>query len=457
VSKTVDLSDQLAPKEKHYRARIKRFIRAMEPNSIAIIASLPERTRSNDTEHPYRQSSDILYFNGFDEPESALVFSNVGDRRGKLIMFVREKDAKREQWTGIRAGVEGAKKYFADEAHTIDKFEEVLRELIASADNVYYKFGHNEHFDRRVNSVWSKMASPRTLHNPEDITHGLRMIKSAEEIKLMAEAGRISAEAHKAAARRCRPGLKEYQLQATMEFVFKDNGAMSPAYTSIVANGGSGWVLHYISNQGELKKGEMVLIDAACELRGYAADITRTFPVSGKFNEAQRQIYQLVLDAQLAAIDVAKPGANLAQVHMAAADVLRRGLVKLGLLSAQMRTSKGEQQAVKAIKDGKLKKLATLSTFFPHGTSHWLGLDVHDVGTNGTRSDRAKDRPLEPGMVFTVEPGLYFDAKDKSVPAKYRGIAVRIEDDVLITKGGNRVLTSGVPKEIVEVEKLMAR
>lgn len=458
MTKTTTRAERLGAKEKHYRARIGKFARQMKPNSVAVIVSNPERTRSNDTHFPYRQSSDILYLNGFDEPNSALLISNVENKRGKVTMFVTPKDPAREQWTGIRAGVEGAcERYLAEEAHPSEKFEEVLRKALAEVDNVYYKFGHNGEFDRRFNAVWTSMASPRSLHNPEDILHGLRMIKSSEEIALMAEAARISAEAHCAAARRCAPGVKEYQLQATMEFVFRDHGAMAPAYGSIVANGASGWVLHYVSNDGDLKAGEMVLIDAACEYKGYAADITRTFPVSGKFTPAQRQIYQLVLDAQLAAIAAAKPGATLRQIHEIASDVLRRGLVALGLLPKEMRTAAGEQRIIKAIKDGKAKQQPTLATYYPHGTGHWLGLDVHDVGTNGTRSDVAKTRSLEPGMVFTVEPGLYFDANDTNVPKKYRGIAVRIEDDVLITASGHRVLTGGVPKEIDDIEALMSR
>jgi Xaa-Pro aminopeptidase len=409
-----------------------KFLGALKPNSVAIIVSNPERTRSNDTEYPYRQSSDILYLNGFPEPESALVFHKVSRKETKLVMFVRAKDAAREQWTGIRAGTEGAAAhFFAAEAHTVDKFEEVVGKLIASSDNVYYKFGRNPEFDKRFEKIWAE--GQRNLLNPENILHGMRMFKNAAEVRMIEEAARISAEAHIAAAKRCRPGLKEYQLQATMEFIFTDNGAMAPAYTSIVANGPSGWVLHYISNQGGLKRGDMVLIDAACEYQGYAADITRTFPVNGKFTAEQAQVYQLVLDAQEAAINAAKPGATLRDVHETAQKVLSDGLAKLGISEEHIRA------------------------FFPHGTSHWLGLDVHDVGTNGTRSDKGKARKLAPGMVFTVEPGLYFAADDTRVPEKYRGIAVRIEDDVLVTEAGNRVLTSLVPKAIADIEAMMRR
>jgi len=449
------------PTAQHYRSRIEKFAARLEPSSVAIIASNTEQTRSNDTEYPYRQSSDMLYLNGFDEPESVLVITNIGNQPASVIMFVRPKDASREQWTGIRAGVDGAKsRHLAAAAYTIDKFDEVVGALIAQANNVYFRRGGNEPVNKRVSALLD--TAPRTLRNPQDILHEMRMFKTEEEIALMQEAARISAAAHVAAAKRCAPGLMEYNLQATIEFVFADNGAQAPAYGSIVANGGSGWVLHYVSNRGELKDGDMVLIDAACEVHGYASDITRTFPVNGKFTEAQREIYQLVLDAQLAAIKVAQPGATLAQVHQAAADSLKAGLVKLGLLPADAKTGNAGPAPGSAAR-GLLEQLGvvpaevTLSTFFPHGTSHWIGLDVHDVGSNGTRSDRGKDRKLEPGMCFTVEPGLYFASDDTRVPEKYRGIAVRIEDDVLIVADGNRILTAGVPKAIDEIEQLMAK
>jgi Xaa-Pro aminopeptidase len=354
----------------------------------------------------------------------------------------------------LRAGLEGAKSaYFADESYTTAEFQGIVSQLIAKADHVYHKAGVNETFDKGVNAILS--SASRTLHNPEDITHEMRMVKDKEELRLMQEAARISADAHCAAARICRPELMEYNLQATIEHVFMNNGAMAPAYTSIVATGGNGWVLHYVQNDAQMKAGELVLIDAACEYKGYAADITRTFPVSGKFSAAQSEIYQLVLDAQLAAIDSAKPGTTLAEIHQVASDMLRKGLVNLGLLDKNMKTAKGERRMIEAMKNGKIEKMPTLATYYPHGTGHFLGLDVHDVSNDGKRSAPAKLRALEPGMVFTVEPGLYFASDDVNVPKKYRGIAVRIEDDVVITKNGCRVLTHTVPKEIAEVEKLM--
>jgi len=456
-SHTAERAKKLRISKVQYRARMRKFVAAMKPNSIAVIVSNPARTRSNDTHYQYRQSSDVLYLNGFGESDSVLIFSNVGKKTVSLTMLVPPNDALLEQWNGFRAGVEGAKKdYLADEAHPIGDFAKILAEQLEDADHVYYRVGLHDELDEIFLKVWQKY--PRPMYNPEDITHEMRMVKSAAEIKIMAEAGRISAEAHCAAMKRSAPGVTEFQLQATMESMFLDQGATAPAYGSIVATGASGWVLHYVSNQGILQDGEMVLIDAACEYQGYASDITRTFPVNGKFSPAQREIYQLVLDAQKAAIKAVKPGVTLAKVHSIAANVLRRGLVKLGILPECMRTARGEKAIKAAMEKKKVKKsLATLATFYPHGTGHWLGLDVHDVGTNGTRSGKAKERPVESGMVFTVEPGLYFSATDRRVPKRYRGIAVRIEDDVLVTEDGHSLLTSGVPKEIEDIEKLMAR
>lgn len=448
-----------------YSSRLERFATSLKPNSVAIIVSNPERQRSNDTEHQYRQSSDVLYLNGFPEPEAALVVTNF---KGKVerIMFVREKIRAREIWTGIRLGEQGAKtSYLADKAFINDKFGEVVGKLIARADHVYYAFGHNEDFDKKFRALWLSHQQ-RPLFNPEDIIHEMRLFKSDEELAVMARAAQISAEAHCEAMRLTRPGMFEYQVQAALEAVLKFNGCESPSYTSIVGGGNNAVILHYITNKDVLADGQIVLIDAAGELEGYAADITRAFPVSGKFTPAQREIYDLVLAAQLASIKAAVAGSTLEKVHDAGARVLRRGLVKLGILPAEMGTKTGERKALKAYarehaaakKAGKPLPRAplTLLSFFMHGTSHWLGLDVHDVATNGTRSDKGKKRKLEPGMVFTVEPGLYFDKKDRRVAARFRGIGIRIEDDVAITTGGTVILSAGVPKDADEIERLMA-
>ncbi len=427
----------------------------MLPNSIAFIVSNPERVRSNDTEFPFRQSSDVLYLSNFPEPQSVLILSNV-NKKAEFKMIVRPRDRHKEIWTGRRFGSEGAKENFGcSEAYTFDQFAAVIRAALAEAKNVYYKFGCNEELDELFEPEWKK--SSCSLHNPEPITHEMRMVKNAEELEMMRRAGAISAEAHCTAMRACRPGMMEYQIQAELEHVFKSRGATGPAYTSIVASGDNAIILHYIENNMPLKNNELLLIDAACEYQGYASDITRTFPVNGKFTEAQLEIYNLVLDAQKAAISIAKPGVTLKQLHDKASHVLRKGLIELGVLSASMTNLEAEEKALKHnSKNGNRATPVVLRDLFMHGTSHWLGLDVHDVGTIGTRSKHAKLRPMEVGMVFTVEPGLYFDPEDKRLPKKYRGIGVRIEDDVVITRKGCEVLTADVPKEPEDIEELMA-
>ncbi len=442
--------------EKVLVQRRKQFVSEMLPNSVAFIVSNPARIRSNDEEYPYRQSSDVLYLSNFPEPESILILSNFG-KRAEFKMIVRPKDREREIWTGRRFGVEGAvQKFGCQAAYTIDQFVAVVIEVLAQAENVYYKFGINEELDKLFEAVWRR--SGCSLHNPEMITHQMRMIKNVSEIKLMRRAAAISAEAHCVAMEICQAGMMEYEIQAEIERLFKLRGASGPAYRSIVAGGNNSLTLHYLENNTSLKNGELLLIDAACEYQGYASDITRTFPVSGKFSEAQREIYNLVLEAQEAAITIAKPGVTLKQVHEKAANTLRKGLVDLGVLSASMSTLEGEEKAIKQVgKNGNKSTPVVLRDVFMHGTSHWLGLDVHDVGTIGTRSTRAKSVPMVPGMVFTVEPGLYFDPEDKRLPKRYRGIGVRIEDDVVITPTGCEVLTNGVPKLAREIEKLMAK
>ena len=446
-----------------YAARIKDFASRMKANSLAIIVANPERTRSNDTEFEFRQSSDLLYLTGFNEPEAALMVSKI---RGKVTstLFVRPKDRAREIWTGIRQGVEGAKANFAcDQAFTVDQFAKEVAAAISKAKVVYYKFGNSEHFDAQFDKAWK--SEQRTLENPETIVHEMRLFKSERELDIMRHAAKISAAAHCEAMRLCQPDSTEYQLEAIIESVFRFNGADFTAYNSIVAGGNNAVILHYTTNNDPLKYGDLMLVDAGCEYQGYASDITRGFPVNGKFSDGQRTIYQLVLDAQKAAIEAGVAGSTLTKVHQAAAKVLRAGLYKLGIISRAVSTAAGERKALqayaKAVAAAKTSGAAapaepvTLRSFFMHGTSHWLGLDVHDVGTGGTRDPYGKKRKLEPGMVFTVEPGLYFDKDDTRVPEQFRGIGVRIEDDVAITADGHEILTAGVPKEIHEIEALM--
>ncbi len=452
---------QAAPvaKKVSYQKRLQEFWQQLEPNSAAILVSNPERTRSNDTEHPFRQSSDIVFLNGFPEPNCVLIVTKFDGKQG-VIMLVQPKDRAREVWTGVREGVEGARKsYFAREAESIEQFDEVIGKVLGQAQNVYYRFGLNEEFDDKFRKLWQPGQKP--LLNPDRILHEMRLFKDAEELKLMRYAASVSAEAHKQAMRACKPKVSEKQLQAVLEFVFNAYGANGPAYNSIVAAGNNAVILHYTRNDSLVEAGDLVLIDAACEYGtiagGYAADITRTFPASGKFTAAQKEVYQLVLESQLAAIRTAKPGVKLINVHLAASRVLTRGLTKMGILPAP--STSARKPRAKA-DDESRKKPLELRDFFMHGTSHWLGLDVHDVGAydKDNPGDRRgkKRRELEPGMIITVEPGLYFDKDDKRVPARYRGIGIRIEDDVLITESGNEVLTAAVPKSVEEIEALMA-
>lgn len=441
--------------KKEFAERRQRFVSKMLPNSLAVIVSNPEQTRSNDTHYPFRQSSDVLYLSNFPEPQSLLILSNLKDKP-EFMMFVRPKDRAREIWTGKRFGEEGAKRFFgADESHTIEKFPTVLKELLAKADNVYYKYGRNEEFDHQFSNEW--ISASRTLHNPDDVLREMRWIKSKGELDLMRYAANVSAEAHCLAMKVCRSGMFEYQLQGELERVFSMKGARFPAYSSIVAGGSNAVTLHYEENAAILKDGDLVLIDAGCEYSGYASDVTRTFPVNGTFTRAQTEIYELVLEAQIAVIEASKPGVTLAELHDLASNILRRGLIRYGVLGAEMKTKESEAKAQgKSNHNGKVSTQLVLRDLYMHGTSHWLGLDVHDIGTIGTRSLYLKTLPLKPGMVFTVEPGLYFDPMDKRLPPKYRGIGVRIEDDVAITKNGCEVLSSGVPKTVKDIEQLMA-
>ncbi len=459
-----------------FAGRRKEFFKRMSVDSVAIINTNPMQTRSNDTEYAYRPSSDMLYLSNFPEPEAVLVFVKTkASSKNRFIMFVQPKDRSREIWTGKRFGPEGAIAQFgADEAHTIDELEAVLAPLLAASEQLYYRFDRNEEVDKKVRALWSK--SQQSLFNTDKLVHEMRLFKSPAEIAIMRHAGAISAAAHVEAMRLTRPGLMEYQVQASLEAVFRFNGASYPAYTSIVGGGSNATCLHYIENETELKGGDLLLIDAACEFKGFASDITRTFPVNGKFSKAQREIYEIVLAAEKAGIAMARPGVTLADIHATASNTLRAGLVKLGLLPKSHLTAEGEKAAVeawkkknekssnasaKAVKKSKKADKAekaplTLFDFFMHGTSHWIGLDVHDVGTYGTRSQVGKKRPLEVGMAFTVEPGIYIMADEDRVPAKYRGIGIRIEDDVVITAKGNEVLTAGVAKEVDEIEAIMA-
>ena len=428
------------------RPQLAEFMRRMEPGSVAIFASAPEAVRSNDTHYRYRQDSDFYYLTGFDEPEALAVLSPAHDEH-RYVLFVRPRDPERETWEGRRAGVEGARDvYGADAAYPLAEFKEKLAELLNGARNVYYRLGANAELDALlVKEIASMRARGRLFRAPDSITDPgvilgeMRLVKSADEIGLMQRAADIAAGAHVEAMRAARPGVWEYEIEALIEYHFRRAGASAPAYTSIVGGGANATVLHYVTNDAQLRDGDLLLIDAGAEYATYASDITRTFPVNGRFTDAQREIYTIVLDAQEACIAMVRPGVSVEDLNTRAVELLTEGMVRLGLLAGE---------PAKLIEEKEYKK------FFMHGVGHYLGMDVHDVGLYKVDG---QPRPLEPGVVITVEPGLYVGADAENVPERFRGVGVRIEDDVLVTAEGCRVLTDKVPKRIDEIEALMAR
>ena len=428
------------------RPQLAEFMRRMDPNSIAIIPGAREATRSNDTQYRFRQDSDFLYLTGFEEPEAIAVLTPT--REQKYTLFVRPRDPEREIWDGRRAGVEGAKgEYGADESWPIVEFDEKLQDILDGAEKLYYRLGVNPDLDDTIIRQIARMRAlnrkpihpPQTIIDPATIVHEMRVLKSPEEIELMQRAADIAAEAHVEAMKAARPGMKEYEIEALIEQIFRRLGAAAPAYTSIIGAGANATVLHYINNDGELNDGELLLIDAGAEYKGYASDITRTFPISGRYTKAQREIYDLVLEAQMSCVEMVRPGTTHDQLKSHSIEVLTKGMVRLGLL-------KGDP--------GDLIEKKKYEQFYMHGLGHMLGIDVHDVGRYYFEK---KSRALEPGVVMTVEPGIYINPNTKDVPEQYLGIGVRIEDDVLCTQNGPRVLTNKVPKQADEIEKLMAR
>jgi len=428
-----------------FARRRKNLMALMEPNSIAIIPSAREQVRSRDTEYPFRQDSDFYYLSGFTEPDAVLALIP-GRRHGQFVMFCRERDPGMELWHGYRSGPEGVcEKHAADDAFPIGDIDDILPGLIEGRERVYYSMGRSADFDRQimawVNSIRSKESSgavpPGEFTDLDHMLHELRLFKSAAELRLLRRAGEITARAHQRAMRSCRPGLYEYQLEAELQHEFATAGARHPAYPSIVASGDNACVMHYVENGSKMRDGDLVLIDAGCELEYYAADVTRTFPVNGRFSREQRALYELVLQAQLAAIAQIKPGNHWNQPHDASVRVITEGLVALGLLKGRV--------------PGLIKREA-YRAYYMHRVGHWLGLDVHDVGDYRLGDEW---RLLEPGMVMTVEPGLYIAPQNSKVAKKWRGIGIRIEDDVVVTEQGCEVISAGVPKTIEEIEALM--
>ena len=437
------------------KPQLKEFMRRIDKDSVAIIPAAREAVRSHDTNYRYRQNSDFFYLTGFEEPEAIAVIAP--SRPKKFTLFVRPRDLEQEIWTGYRAGVEGAvSDYSADEAFTIGEFDEKLAEIIDGPSVLYYAFGHTSpEMDQKIIQQLTQMREmnrrplepPKTIVDPSSILHEMRVLKSGEEIEVMQRAADIAAEAHVEAMKTVRAGMMEYEVEAMLEAYFRKHGAAGSSYTSIIGGGGNATVLHYIDNKDRLQDGDLLLVDAGAEYKGYASDITRTFPINGKFTDAQRDIYDLVLKCQKSCVDMVRPGVRLEDLKTHSIEILTEGMVELGLL-------KGEPK--KLIEEKKYMQ------FYMHNLGHYLGIDVHDAGRYYFKGE---SRPAEAGMVMTIEPGLYIspdtsripEGFNKDIPEKYLGIGVRIEDDVCVTENGARVLTHKVPKEREEIEALMAK
>ena len=419
----------------------------MDENSIAIIPAAHEATRSYDTEFKFRQDSDFWYLTGFPEPDAIAVI----DPRAKkpYTLYVRPRNLEMETWFGRRQGVEGAVKNFgADKAVSIDKFGADLAKLLDGHDHLYYRFAVDNTLDQQILAYLSgqrvrrlKTAyPPHTIIDPTQVIGEMRLHKSEKEVSLMQTAADIAVEAHILAMKKVKPGMNEGQVESFMEAYMRDKGASGVAYNSIIGGGNNATILHYVENNMPLKDGDLILIDAGAEYEGYASDITRTFPVNGKYTTAQRDVYDVVLDVQLKCIEYTKTGNTVKKRQEFSIELLIEGMKKLGLL-------KGKTKDL-------IKKKAYMK-YYMHGVGHYLGLDVHDAGRYFVDQKAKNSRPFAPGMVLTVEPGLYIPPDDKSAPAKYRGIGIRIEDDVLVTSDGNLNLTAGVPKNPDEIEDLM--
>ena len=430
-----------------FAARRQQLMDQMTPQSVAVIPSASEVSRNRDVEYPFRQDSDFYYLAGFNGPD-ALLLLIPGRSEGQVVIFCRDRDPEMEIWNGYRAGPEGVcNQYGADQAYPNAELDERMAGLLEGKARLYYSMGTSEALDAQVrdwlNSIRRKARlgaiAPAEIVMLDHLLHEMRLFKSAEEIEVMREAGRISAEAHVRAMKACKSGMKEYQLEAEISHHFAMNGCRLPAYSSIVGGGDNACVLHYTENQDELKNGDLVLIDAGCELDYYAGDITRTFPVSGQFSPEQKAVYELVLKSQQACIEAIRPGVPWGHIHDLSVEILTQGLVDLGLL-------KGDLEGL--IESGAYK------AFYMHRIGHWLGMDVHDVGDYKVGGDW---RPLEAGMVMTVEPGIYISPQNEHVDEKWRGIGIRIEDDVLVTRDGYEILSAGVPKSVAEIEQLMGQ
>jgi Xaa-Pro aminopeptidase len=432
------------------RAQLKKFIEQMDENSVAIIPAAHEATRSYDTEFKFRQDSDFDYLTGFPEPDAIAVI-DPSNKRSPYTLYVRPRDPLMETWFGRRHGTDGAvKKFKANKAFSIEKFDADLPKLLDGRDKLYYRFSVDKTLDekilkyltgqrvRRLKSAYP----PHTIIDPTIITGEMRLHKTADEVELMQKAADISVNAHLLAMKKTKPGMNEFQIESLIEAYMRENGASGVAYNSIIGAGDNATILHYVENNMPLKDGDLLLIDAGAEYQGYAADITRTFPVNGKYTQAQREVYNVVLDVQKQCIDATVTGQTVKGRHELSIELLTEGMKKLGLLKG---------------KTADLIKKKEYLRYYMHGVGHYLGRDVHDAGRYFTDQSAKNSRPFAPGMVLTVEPGLYIPPNDRKAPAKYRGIGIRIEDDILVTKDGNRNLTGKLAKEPDEIEAIMSR
>ncbi|MDD2790878.1 MAG: aminopeptidase P N-terminal domain-containing protein [Sulfurimonas sp.] len=418
--------------QKEYTKRRNKFAKKLDDNSVAILYSAKYKTRSNDTEYPFRQESNFYYLCGFREDNSVLVFVK-SKSSTKTMLFVQKKDAMLELWNGKRVGEIEAKRIFdVDEVSTSDIFMQKLPELLQGKNTLYFDFASK---DERMNAL---LDQAKTIPSHKDIMPligYMRLIKSPSEIMMIQEALEITKKAHHKAMKLQKIGKKEYELQAEIEYIFKKNGAYSDAYTSIVACANAANTLHYVENSAPLVDRALILIDAGCELEYYASDITRTIPVNGTFSKAQKELYEMVLDVELRIIEMIKPKVKRSQLQAKAVELLCKGMLDLGILKGSLK---------KNIKKETYKK------YYPHGIGHWMGLDVHDQCPY--KYENGQEIPLMSGMVLTIEPGIYIDKDDKKVPKKYRGIGIRIEDDILVTQNGYENLSREISKSVKEIE-----
>ena len=426
-------------------SRLTEFLAKMEPDSVAIFASAHEVRRNQDTDFEFRQDTDFYYLTRMNEPDCVAVLAP-NHPEHKYVLFVRPRKREEEIWTGLRAGVEGAVRDFgADAAYDIAELDRVLPKYLQNVHTLYYRFGQRAEFDQKVfgtikhirERVRGGVYAPTTIIDPVTIVHEMRLRKNEEDLSSLRRAAAISAEGHVAAMKHCKPGMYEYELEAIIEYVFRKRGATGVGYPSIVGAGFNSTILHYNTNNEQIKDGDVVLIDAGAEYNLFSGDITRTFPANGKFTKAQQAIYEVVLNANKEVIKMVKPGESFMKLHEHSVDVVTQGLIDIGLLTG-------------SVKDNVASKAH--EKFFMHKTGHWLGMDVHDVGRYKMDDDW---RRLEPGMVFTVEPGVYIAAGAEHVPEEFFNIGVRIEDDIVVTETGCEVLTTGVAKEPTEIEAIM--